>query len=111
MENEGAKVRELKFPGVPGSRSVAEKARPRPPPLPQGAMCPEGRLSGVHVPSRLNGDKVDSEGKVLVCVCMYAVCVHVSVCACVFGLYVCMRVWCVCVCMHVCVPACVHVWH
>lgn len=25
MENVGAKVRELKFPGVPGSRSEAEK--------------------------------------------------------------------------------------
>ena len=69
-------------------------------------MCPEGSLSGVHVPSRLNGDKVDSEGKALVCVCVCALCVHVSLCACVFGVYVCMCVWCVCVCVHARVCAC-----
>ena len=33
MESVGAKVRELKVPGVPGSRTVVEKARPLPPGL------------------------------------------------------------------------------
>lgn len=79
-----------------------------------GGMCPEGRLSGLHGPSGLNEGEVDSEGKVLVCVCVCALCVHAYVCACVFGVYVCMRarVWCaMCMCVHVCVPACGHVWH
>ena len=33
---------------------------------------------------------------------------YVSVCACVFHVYVCMHA-CMCVCMHVCVYACVYV--
>lgn len=43
------------------------------------------------------------------CWCVY-VCVHASVCACVFGVYVCMRarVWCaVCTRVHVCACTCV----
>ena len=65
-------------------------------------MCPEGRLSGVLVPSGLNGIKWTDKGRcwcVYVCVC--AVCVHVCL------VCVCMCVWCVCV--HACVfsvPVC-----
>ena len=75
-------------------------------------MCPEGRLSGVLVPSGLNGIKWTDKGR---CWCVY-VCVC-SMCACVFGVCVCMCVCvfsvhvCVCVCsVCLCVPACVHVW-
>ena len=62
-------------------------------------MCPEGRLSGVLVPSGLNGIKWTDKGRcgyVYVCVC--------SMCACVFGVCMCMRVCvqCACVCLHVC---------
>ena len=62
-------------------------------------MCPEGRLSGVLVPSGLNGIKWTDKGR---CWCVY-VCVC-SMCACVFGVCVCMRVCvqCSCVCLHVC---------
>ena len=85
---------------------MAEKIQPR-----EVGMCPEGRLSGVHLPSGLNGIKWTNKGR---CWCVY-VCVC-SMCACVFGVCV----WCVCVfyvhvsmCMCsvcLCVPACVHVW-
>ena len=82
---------------------MAEKNTTLPPR--EASMCPEGRLSGVHIPSGLNGIKWTDKGR---CWCVY-VCVC-SMCACV-----CMCVWCVC--LHVCVcsvclcvPACVHVW-
>ena len=71
-------------------------------------MCPEGRLSGVLVPSGLNGIKWTDKGRcwcVYVCVCVQYVCMCVwCVCACVFGVCVCMRVCvqCACVCLHVC---------
>ena len=86
---------------------MAEKAQPPPPRV--AGLCPQGRLSEVHIPSGWNGKKWPEKGRcccVYVCVCE-CVCVHV----CVFHLCV----WCesvsgVCsVCL--CVPAWVHVWH
>lgn len=79
---------------------MAEKNTTLPPR--EASMCPEGRLSGVHIPSGLNGIKWTDKGR---CWCVY-VCVC-SMCACVFG--VCVHVCLVCVCACVCVfsvPVC-----
>lgn len=68
-------------------------------------MCPEGRLSGVLVPSGLNGIKWTDKGR---CWCVYvcAVCVHVCLvcvcaCVCVFSVPVCA---CMCACLALRLP-------
>ena len=76
---------------------MAEKNTTLPPR--EASVCPEGGLSGVHIPSGLNGIKWTDKGRcwcVYVCmqyVCMY-LCVHVCsvcMCACVCGVCVCLQ--------------------
>ena len=87
---------------------MAEKTQPRPPGRP--ACVLKAGFGGSHI-FRVEWDKVDRQGKVLVCVCMcvqyvcmcvWHVCVHVCVCVCVQCACVCVCVQCACVCLHVC---------
>lgn len=107
MQGEGAQL-----PGVPASRVYGRESTP---PLP-GLARPEGRLSGVHVPSGLNGDKVDPEGRCWgVYVCVHHACTYMCVfLVCVMCVVACVRMSVLCVCVRVCsvrvcaVCMCVH---
>ena len=89
---------------------MAEKAQPPPPRV--AGLCPQGRLSEVHIPSGWNGKKWPEKGRcccVYVCVCE-CVCVHFI---CVSGVSLCL------VCAQyacVCLPGCMfgteasHTW-